>query len=234
MKGVVILGCGTGSYAQRVMAEATGIIDFEKARMGWELSEVRENEDKNFSDRCDLCNQSGLTKNYVIEHENTRYRLSVGSKCIRKFVLFKGIGNQQDSNRYFDHKSRELYAVKSIGQLLTSIMGQAIEYSTVYQFRKRCADILDCNISDIKSVCFASKKDWEKLIKALGSTVSGGKLSEGQLDRVRLALFNPRELPFVKKKIRGDKYEGFQKKRTRATTTLAKSSAYENPENKYK
>lgn len=61
-----------------------------------------------------------------------------------------------------------------------------------------------------------------------------GKLSTEQLDRVRLALFDPRKLPLIKKKIRKDKYEGFQKKRTRAITTLSKSSAYENPENKYR
>ena len=231
---MIILSCGTGNLALKILTQATGFNDLEKAKRGWELHDILNEEDTYFTDRCELCNQPGLNRNFIIEHENTHYRLRVGSGCIRKFVLLKGTDNQQDSNRYFDRKSSELYAVKTIGQLLTEITGQAIEYSTVYQFRKKCAAILGCNISDIKNVCFASKEGWEKLIKALGSTLSGGKLSEEQLDRVRLALFNPRELPFVKKKIRRDKYEGFQKKRTRATTTLAKSSAYENPENKYK
>jgi hypothetical protein len=151
-----------------------------------------------------------------------------------KFVLLKGTENHQDSNRYFERKSNELYAVKTIGQLLAEITGQAIVYSTVYQFRKKCAAILGCSISDIKAVCFNSKNGWDKLIKTLNDTMPDGKLSTEQLDRVRLALFDPRKLPLIKKKIRKDKYEGFQKKRTRAITTLSKSSAYENPENKYR
>lgn len=220
-----------GKLAKQIVIRATGINDFEQARTGWELIDVVSEEDEQFSDRCELCNQPELKTNYIIQHPLTLSIIKVGSKCIRRFVCFKDIINQEDSNRYFDHQSRKIIARKSIKQSLVGIFAPSIEMKNVNDFRYYCSSILECDMGDIRRTCQEYPQKWNMLLKELRKQYHEIRFTfnKEEMERINAALFNPRTLPIIRSKVKLEPTEGMIKKRHRIQTTLARSDEYKNP-----
>jgi hypothetical protein len=116
---------------------------------------------------------------------------------------------------------------------LNGLFASAIEPSAVLNFRKNCATILDCKIEEIKKKCLSSKASWDLLILTLKANIPEGDFSKEQMDRIKRALFDPRNLPIIRPEIRKEKYDGIFKKKHRVRTTHTYSGVYQDPSKKY-
>jgi hypothetical protein len=222
-----------GNLALSIIQDATGLTDFEEARYGWELQDITDSTNNEFVDHCDFCHAAGLESNYIITYPKTHAILRVGSKCIKGFILFGNTTNQEDSNRLFKLQCTKIMAIKSVNQLLKEIFASSIKPTSVYQFKKICATILNCSMSDTNHVCNSSLDKWKHLLKTLKNNYPESlHFDKEQYERIRLALLNPKQLPIIRPKASIIE-SSMIKKRHRIITTLSHSTEYRNPSRIY-
>jgi hypothetical protein len=213
---------GKGPKAKDNLYRITGETDFEFACKGWELEDIIKADDNtNIKNNCTICGQTHLNDNYLIRYLKNGATANVGSKCIKRFVKFKDIGSQEDSNRYFEKKKKEINDIKSIRELLLEVLMDKPQSRHVLKFRTVCANLLGIKSNEFKGLYMSDQ--WFKLLTILNKNY---QLNEKQEHRVKLILFNPRDIEAIKEKSRIDKpiYNG--KIRHRVATTLSKSEAY--------
>ncbi|HBF39788.1 MAG TPA: hypothetical protein DDW50_21050 [Firmicutes bacterium] len=219
------MGNGKGPKAKSKLLEITGESDFELACNGWELQDVVKTEDdEEIENECTICGQTHLNDNYLICYIKNGVVANIGSSCIKRFIRFKDIGSQEDSNRYFEKKKREINDIKSTRELLLEVLMDKPQSKYVLKFRSICANILQIKPDEFKGLYLSEQ--WFKLLSILNKNFL---LTEKQEHRVKLILFNPRDVEVTKGKVRIDKpiYNG--KIRHRVSNTLSKSGVYKNP-----
>lgn len=224
---------GCGKLVLMKLQKATGLSDFEQARIGWDLTGIAELDDCQFVDHCDLCNAAGLGKNYIIQYPKTLIAYRVGSKCITRYIRFEDAETQEDSNQRFERKCNQLYALKTIPQLLQELFEPQIKPDIVTQFRRKCAFLLSCSPDELITKCTNSdaplkflKRDLLKALRELEPEWEPFDYFE--TERIRLALVEPKSLPVIRAK-NTYKYSGMIKKRHRVKTTLSNSESYKDP-----
>jgi hypothetical protein len=227
------LSNGCGKLVLMKLQKATGLSDFEEARKNWDFTGIVESENNQFVDHCELCNASGLGKNYIIQHQNTLVTYRVGSKCIKRYIQLGNAETQEDSNRRFERKCNQLYALKTIPQLLLELFEPQIKPDIVTQFRQKCAILLDCSHDELKDKCTNSdvplKYLKKELLKSLREQEPDWEPFDNlETERIRLALVEPKYLPVIRAK-NTYKYTGMIKKRHRVTTSLSNSESYKDP-----
>ena len=200
--------------------------------MGWELCDILANDDPDFTDHCDLCNTAGLETNFVIEYPRNHALLKVGSQCIKKFVRFKGILSQEDSNQYFNLKCDQLIAIRSLKQCLDGLFEPVIKHYFVSDFRRICASILECySVDELAQKCHDSVV-WAFILAKCEDCYPDGELTPEDKERIKLALFNPKSrlLPVKRMpRIKGMKSSIHSRSKTRAVLSTSKSGDYEDP-----
>jgi len=75
----------------KVLTENSVSKDFEEARTEWELLGPIPSDSDEFVGNCELCNHANYIANWFIYNPGTGRTLKVGSKCIRRFIVFKGM-----------------------------------------------------------------------------------------------------------------------------------------------
>jgi hypothetical protein len=215
------MGNGKGPKAKDSLFRITGETDFTLACKGWELEDIIKTEDdEDIKNNCTICGQTHLNDNYLIRYLKNGATANVGSKCIKRFVKFKDIGSQEDSNRYFERKKKELNNIKSIRELLFEVLVDKPYSQHILRFRSLCAKVL--NIKPQFKGLYLSES-WFKLLTILNNNF---KLNERQENRIKMILFSPRDIEVIKEKTKLDKLTYNGKMRHRVATTLSKSTAY--------
>jgi hypothetical protein len=221
------MGNGKGPKARENLFIITGEADFELACKGWDLQDVIKTEDdENIENECTICGQTHLNDNFLIKYVKNGAIANVGSSCIKRFIKFNGISNQQDSNRFFDTKCNEINNIKTLKQLFYEIFSDPVGEDVVRRFRKSCARIMD--VQDLFSGTYKTDK-WYKLIDNLNAVLLS-KITPIQEERIRLVLYDPHKLNVSeRKKAKKDIYYDSKKPKARITTTLSRSDIYRNP-----
>lgn len=207
--------------------EASLSNDWEEARKEWSFINIYHDDHEQFSESCQLCNASNLKDNYEIINHNTGRKYLVGSKCITRFLILNGAENIEDSSVLFALKTEEILAYKNIHKLLPFVLDIPTPQQLI-SFRKCCMTVLGR-----KNTAFDIEPAvWKDFIGKLciDSTKARGVI----IDRIRNALFEPKLIPTRKVKMSTEQEQikigswasRRKSKKTRVTTTLAKSEAY--------
>lgn len=210
--------------------------NYEEACREWEfIGLVEEEEVENFNGNCELCNQGGLKLNFRIYNPNTQSFFSVGSTCIKRFLIFKGTSSLNESWDYFIGAAHRFASYKDLEKLLPDVLRDRPLSKDVMLFRKISKEILG-SYDNVK----VSPDLWKQFIDfLLGPEHPRIEDLERKkkFNRIRDILFNPRSVPVKKpKRVETGKASGSWaskgRRKARARTTLSRSEAYKNPDKK--
>lgn len=195
--------------------------DFEEARREWELSNIIDETDPDFVDHCEICNASGLEKNYQILNKYTEKTYLVGSSCIKRFIIFGDAQTQEESNAIFDRQIRKREAAKSLQYLLPKIL----EIPTAHElnrFRHSSKFILG-SLDNLTTPPYV----WNEYIRLLFGV---NKPKKEIIQKVSTVLYNPKAVRIKRLTMSTGQKEGQWadkiKSKSRVETSLSRSSAY--------
>lgn len=207
---------------------------YDEAKCEWEFTGIIDEEDiENFSDRCDLCNQSPLAINFEIYNVNTKRKLLVGSSCIRKFLILNGAGNSEESWEIFSAKARQVALFQDLRLITRAILIDIPNAMDVARFRRLAAEALGLgNVSDLNN-CI-ERKNWELFLSNTLGPKKDDITWKKDMERIKLALFSPKDIKVIKTKDFDSgqsigKWANKGRRKTRIETTLSRSAAYRNP-----
>lgn len=202
------------------LIEASQSKDYEEARREWDIVGVimSDDVDSNFIERCELCNHGPLVANFVIQNMKNKNRFSVGSTCIKRFLILQGASNQAESIEIFEYRASKIIAAKNLPDLFREILAPEPSFSVIDRFRKASAKYLGTD--KFQQV---PRDTWDAYINYL----MGENKNPEDIRRVNLALNDPGKLIKRKKTRLTAPSEEIghwgPKKRSRVTTTLRSS-----------
>lgn len=197
---------------------------FEDACREWEMISIVDGDDPEFVDRCEVCNQPGLGRNFKIRNYKTAHVYLVGSRCIKRFIILKGTENLEDSWRFFERWQKRTEAVKNLKLLAVQLVYvKRVDPAALRKFRHHAKTALGSLDQQL-----ISKNAWKGFCDQLLADIP----VEGRqpaIDKIRMAIFAPRFLSIDRSSMGARPENAWIKKRARVVTTLSKSGAYRDP-----
>lgn len=214
---------------KRTIVKHSQAENWEDAAREWIYISIIEEDSQDFSDHCQICNASGLRRNFQIFNPFTSVSLLVGKNCIRRFIKLNGTENIEDTSILLKMKEEEHTATKVLLNLLPSILDVPTIHE-IAKFRRFAEKIIPANQEDITP---------EKWNSFLGLLLANSTATRQSAERIKQVLWNPRaiktkqvRLSNAREQERIGSWGVNMHVKTRITTTLTKSEAYSDPKKK--
>lgn len=120
------------------MLERCSASDFEEAKKEWEIEGIADSSSDDFSDKCQLCHTSHLEYNFVLHNRITGCKLSVGSTCIIRFNVIKGVVDVQSGVTILQNVADEQHWKNEIQTLVSSVTLPLTPDATVFNKFQKC------------------------------------------------------------------------------------------------
>jgi hypothetical protein len=202
-------------------------ITFDEAKGEWIVEAVIDSTCDGFSGTCELCHTAGLKHNFVLFNTETGETLSVGSTCIIRFGMVRGVVDVDSGVTFLQNMADEFMMIQQIKTMVNDVMVLTPDARDVSRFYNSLKKILDIrgikNPSDdqLMEICFGSKTS---------------KVQDPyKLGRLRMLWLKPGMIETRKSKVRYQanpkEHTTFgYKRRTRVQTTLGSSAIQANPQ----
>jgi len=198
--------------------------DFNEAKREFIIQGVVDSNGADFTPKCELCAQGGLKWNFILQHEETGELLRVGSTCILRFGIGKGVYDIQSGIQLLQSIVDEKELLKELRGLFGTVIPLYPEAYDVKQYVDRMRKYFS-----IRGIQHPTR---EQLIELIPPERT---IREYDFYRLRDLWENPKAIDTIKskRKIRTPQTpkEGqtWYKKRRHIQTTLAHSETYKNP-----
>lgn len=217
-------------FIKKSLLRKSSAKNFEEAKQEWIIEKAIDDTSDDFSSRCELCNHNGLVYNFIIYNPITNQYLRVGSSCIVRFGVGKGIVDLESGKTLLQNIIDDQYYVNKIRALVPSVMVLTPNAKDVKEFYESLKSLL--SLRGIKKPTIEQLKEiaWGERAANITNLMLIGRL--------QMLWEKPGQIETVKEKIRKEKtYQehttfGY-KRRTRVSTTLGYSSVYKDPQKKY-
>ncbi|MCY9763257.1 hypothetical protein M5X06_21955 [Paenibacillus alvei] len=200
---------------------------FDEAKSEWNLDTLIDSTCDDFSAKCQLCNTPGLKVNFVLSNNITGEKLRVGSTCIIRFGLGKGIYDTESGVTMLQNMADEYELINSIQTMVLDVMLLIPDPSILRKFCEKLRKVMQ--LKGIKN-----PSDEQLKIIFWGQNASG-ITDRYQLARMRMLWDKPGMIETQKRKrlpVQSQPKEGTtfgHKRRTRVQTSLGTSSIYRDP-----
>lgn len=203
---------------------------FDEAKVEWNIDTLIDSTSDDFSSRCELCNTPGLKYNFVLSNPNTGHTLRVGSTCIIRFGVGKGVYDAESGRVLLQNMADEILLMNDIQTLVQDVMVLNPDPGTLSRFCGKLQKIMSLkgisspSDEQLKTVLWGNRPidDKFKLMRMRMLWDKPGMIETRKVKRVR-------NQPVYRE---GSTFG--HKRRTRVQTTLGMSSAYRNPHQNYK
>jgi len=201
--------------------------NFHEAKREFLIQGVQDSTSEDFTPKCELCAQGGLKLNFILQHEETGELLRVGSTCILRFGIGKGVYDIQSGRQLLQNIIDEKQLLEELRGLYGTIIPQIPEAYDVKRYVDRMRKYF--------SIRGIQHPTTEQLIELIPPERT---IREYDFYRLRDLWEKPSTIETIrsKRKIRTPQTpkEGqtWYKKRRRVQTTLAHSESYKNPYNR--
>jgi len=109
-------------YIEDNLLKHSAAQDFNSAKNEWIILAVIDETCDGFSEKCELCHTSNLKHNFVLQNTITGSTLRVGSTCIIRFGVIKGIVDVESGIMLLQNKADEAYLINEIQTTVQSVM----------------------------------------------------------------------------------------------------------------
>jgi hypothetical protein len=213
-------------YVIRRLLQRSQSQNFDEARREFLIQGVQDSTSEDFSPKCELCDQGGLKHNFILEHEKTGEILRVGSRCILRFGIGKGIYDVESGRVFLQNIVDEKLLLEELRGLYGTILPLTPEAYDVKQYVDRMRKYF--------SIRGIENPTTEQLLELIPPE---RRKTVGIYEQYRLRQLweKPGTIDTLrtKKRIRTTQNpkEGqtWYKKRRRVQTTLARSDSYKDP-----
>jgi hypothetical protein len=197
---------------------------FDEAKREWIIDTLIDSTNKDFSPRCELCHTTRLKYNFVMSNPNTGQTLRVGSTCIIRFGVGKGVYDAESGRVLLQNIADEIYLTDDIQKLVPDVMALNPDPQTLSRF---CAKLQ--KVMSLKGISSPSDEQ-------LKSVIWGNRLIDDKFKLMRMRMLWDKPGMIETRKVKTVKNQPVyregstfgHKRRTRVQTTLGKSSAYRN------
>jgi hypothetical protein len=222
-----------GPLVIKVLIENSLSDVFDEAKQEWELVTHIPADSEEFVENCELCNHRNYKENWLIQNQNTKALLKVGSDCIKRFIQFAGTSSQADSNTFFENKLKEMdIEVELKLSYFVVIEGLLPTVREANRFKKLTLQLLER-----KGQLHLIESGFGRL-EIIKNLYKQSEPSNEEQIRFGWLMSEPSTLPVQKetkkyKEIKIKEGSTFKKRSKVVRTTLANSKIYRNPEKKY-
>lgn len=201
--------------------------NFDEAKREFSIQGAQDSTSEDFTPKCELCNQGGLKLNFILHNDETGAILRVGTTCILRFGIGKGIYDSKSGIQLLQSIVDEKELLKELRGLFGTVIPLYPEEYDVKQYIDRMRKYFS-----IRGIQHPTR---EQLIELIPPERT---IREYDFYRLRDLWENPKAIDTIrsKRKIRTPQNpkegETWYKKRRRVQTTLAHSESYKNPYNR--
>jgi hypothetical protein len=201
--------------------------NLDDAKREWKIDSIIDETCEGFSDHCQLCNTPHLKHNFVLHNTKTGHTLAVGSTCIIRFKVIKGVVDVESGVTLLQNYADEYYLKNQIQTLANEMFVLRPDARVKFQFVKQLR-----NYMSAKAINNPSDEQLGELF--FGPTWIQRVKDPYVLNRMRDLWYKPGYIETSKPqriKRKSNPKEGStfgHKRRTRVETTLSRSKAYRN------
>lgn len=116
---------------------------FEEAKEEWIVESVIDESSDEFSGCCHLCNTSNLKYNFVLYNSFTDERIQIGTTCIIRFGVGKGIYDIQSGLTVLQGIVDEQYLTNELQTSINSVMILNPDARELYNFTKNLRKLME-------------------------------------------------------------------------------------------
>ncbi|TVX85647.1 hypothetical protein FPZ44_24680 [Paenibacillus agilis] len=205
--------------------------EFTDAKTEWNIDRCVDKDSEGFSSSCELCNMTGLKYNFVLSNPSTNEMLRVGTTCIVRFNIGKGVVDVDSGITLLQNKANEFVHLHNLQTMVNDVLLITPDPNTLRQFYELLKKIMD-----IKGIKHPTD---QQLKEAFWGDKASSIEDKYKLMRMRMIWDKPGAIDTHK--VKKTKYEPVPKehstfgykRRSRVQTTLGTSGATRDPQRKY-
>ena len=212
---------------EHVLVQKSLALLFNEAKEEWSVNEIVMEGSEGFRTHCELCNTSGLKYNFVLSNSLTGEKLHVGSTCIIRFGVGKGIMDR-DSGRVMLQNMADEYLL--LHEIQTHVAGVMIFAPDPLELKRFCENLR--KLMSLRGIVTPTNEQLKEIFWGDNSSTMDDKY---KLARMRVLWDKPGVIETMKRSrtnVPANPKEGSTfgyKRRTRVRTSLGTSRSYQDP-----
>lgn len=160
--------CEPSKMTIEVVTENSRSDKFDEAKIEWELKSVVYEDTDGFNNLCDLCGNTSLKYNFIINNPYTNKELCVGSHCIIRFGLIKGNVDAESGMAMINNFMKNQKHYNIVRGLIKSMMAECVDAREYKTFLDSLGYLLkymnkpEPTLNELGEICYGDRWEYQK------------------------------------------------------------------------